>query len=379
MNLRFFYILILFLPILSCNNNNEYNLHNTQKTKKTLIPKYAKGFKIEYFKNYKKITVFNPWDSNKIFWQYFIFNNDTVLPENKNSIFYMHTANKTIVLSATQTAMLDKLNLIEKVTAIDDSTYIYNKKIINYAKNKKIKLVGDVSILNREKVVKLNPDIIFTSGWNKINPQLSKLINLNYKIAFVLEWQENSLLARAEWIKYIAAFYNKENLADSLFNITEQKYNLLKNKIKTSTHSPIVMQGSYTADNWYAAGGRSYIANLINDAGGNYILKNDTNTGSIPISFEKFFDKAKNADFWITTIDKNTIIDKRIKYFKSVKNSNIYSNTNKIDNKGGNDYWETGITNPDLILKDLIKILHPDILPNYKLTFYKKTIITNTF
>lgn len=376
---HFFGFLIIIFMILSCNNNNEYKLQQNKKTNKlikTLIPKYAKGFKIEYYTNYKKIIVFNPWDNNKIFWQYFIFYGDTILPKNKNSNFYLYNnVNKTIVLSATQTAMLNKLNLSDKIIAIDDSTYIYNKEIIASVKNGKIKLVGDVTTINQEKVAQINPDIIFTSGWNKINPSLTKLINLNHNIAFVLEWQENSLLARAEWIKYIAAFYNTEKFADSLFSVTEKKYKTLLTKVKNTKTKPLVMQGSYTANNWYAAGGKSYITNLINDAKGDYILKTDTNTGSVPVNFEKFFDKAKIADFWFTTITKNTVIDKRIKYFKSVKNNNIYTNTNKIDNKGGNDYWETGITNPDLILKDFIKILHPEILPDYKLIFYKKTDI----
>ncbi len=370
-------LLILFTIsiILSCNNKYKYNLDKSTEVKiiKSKSPKYAKGFKIDYYKNYKKITVFNPWNNNKIFWEYFIYYNDTSkLPKNKNSRFYMHIPKKSIVLSATQIAMFYKLSLNNNITAIADSLYIYNKDVINLTRQKKIQLVGNVDILNQEKVVELNPDIIFTSGWNKINPSLLKLMKLNYNIAFVIDWQEKSLLARAEWIKFIAAIYNKENIADSLFSITESKYKLLLSKVKNINTKPSVMQGSYTADNWYAAGGNSYIAKVFNDAKADYILKNDTNSGSIPIKFEFFFNKAKNADFWFTTENNLVNFNQKIKYFKSVKNNNVYIFTKKINNNGGNDYWETGFTNPDLILKDIIKILHPNIFPDYKLTFFTK-------
>lgn len=372
--LRCFSIFIIYFTILlqiSCNTNNEYNL-NTNKIIKTLTPKYAKGFKIEYYSNYKKIIIYNPWKKNSIYMQYYIFNNDTNLTKNSNYNFYLKKVNSTIVLSTTQIAMLQKLGLQNQIIAIDDTTYIYNKDIINLVKRNKIQLVGSYINLNNEKIIKLNPDIIFASGWDKINSSFDKLINLNYKVAFVLEWQENSLLGRAEWIKYISAFYDKEKIADSLFSISEKKYLDLKKSVENNSNKPVIMQGSYTSDNWYAAGGKSYIANLISDAGGNYILKNDTNTGSIPISFESFFTKAKDADFWFTTSTNNVIFDKRINYFKSVKMDNIFTNTKKTDLKGGNDYWETGITNPDLILQDFIRILHPDLSNKKELIFYKK-------
>lgn len=64
--------------------------------------------------------------------------------------------------------------------------------------------------------------------------------------------------------------------------------------------------------------------------------------------------------------------DNRYANFAAVKTGNVYNNNARINNSGGNDYWESGTSNPDIVLSDLIKILHPEILPNHQLVYYRK-------
>ncbi|BAL99694.1 MAG: hypothetical protein KatS3mg049_2263 [Caldilinea sp.] len=50
----------------------------------------------------------------------------------------------------------------------------------------------------------------------------------------------------------------------------------------------------------------------------------------------------------------------------------MYNNNARLNEYGGNDYWEGGLANPDVVLADLIKIFHPELLPDHELVYYRK-------
>ncbi|MGB1210910.1 MAG: ABC transporter substrate-binding protein, partial [Lacinutrix venerupis] len=50
----------------------------------------------------------------------------------------------------------------------------------------------------------------------------------------------------------------------------------------------------------------------------------------------------------------------------------IYSFSNTTGQNGGVLYYELGTIRPDLVLKDIIKICHPELLENYEPFFFKK-------
>ena len=64
--------------------------------------------------------------------------------------------------------------------------------------------------------------------------------------------------------------------------------------------------------------------------------------------------------------------DNRYADFKAVKNRQVFNNNARVNEAGGNDYWEGGISNPDLVLSDLIKIFHPELLPDHKFVYYRQ-------
>ena len=160
------------------------------------------------------------------------------------------------------------------------------------------------------------------------------------------------------------------------FSEIEKEYNKLKQKAQNINNKPVVLSSLPWKDVWYIPGGNSFQARLIEDAGGDYLWKNNESHESIPLSIETVFSEAQNADIWINTgtADSNKQIlgvDQRFENFKSLKNKQIFNNNNKLSVNGGNDYWETGIVQPHIILKDMIKIFHPELLPNYNLYYYK--------
>ena len=100
-------------------------------------------------------------------------------------------------------------------------------------------------------------------------------------------------------------------------------------------------------------------------------------TGSISLSFEEVYEKAKEADFWIgpgqfTSLYELAITNSHFTQFKAFKTKNIYSFSTKKGKTGGVIYYELAPNRPDLVLKDLVKILHPELLPNYQLYFFEQ-------
>jgi len=120
------------------------------------------------------------------------------------------------------------------------------------------------------------------------------------------------------------------------------------------------------------------MAHYLQDAGADYIWKNENRSGSIALNFEEVYLKAKDADFWlnffINVNSKKDLLafDERYNMFKPFKNGNLYNNTKRVNTKGYSDYYENGMSNPDELLRDFIKIFHPHLLPRHQLKYYKK-------
>ena len=188
---------------------------------------------------------------------------------------------------------------------------------------------------------------------------------------------EKSPLARAEWIKFAAAFIGKEKEADAIFNDIATQYNAIKKLTENVSRKPKILIGKKWKDMWNTSGGKSYFANFLRDAGGDYYWFSDNNAGTLALSFEEVLDKQLDADIWINpgnTVNLQDLLasDSRYGLFKPVERQQIFGYFNKINSNGANAYWEKGSIEPHVILADLIKIFHPQVLPDHKLYFYKR-------
>jgi iron complex transport system substrate-binding protein len=122
-------------------------------------------------------------------------------------------------------------------------------------------------------------------------------------------------------------------------------------------------------------GADSYMVKFVNDAGAEYIYPDNRGRNSYPMSIEKAYSIAQNADFWLIGNSAKSLADlkdadPRMADIPAFKNRRIF-NSNLRANDFGDDFWESGIVNPDVVLKDLIKILHPELLPEHVLFYYR--------
>lgn len=352
---------------------------NKQPTKTTnSIPlSYAKRFAVKKSNDFTILELLGNKNNAEVTVTFVLYKNQK--PDYGKEAYYIKTpVSRVASMSSIYTAMLEKLHCEQTIVAIDNVNYYTSSFIQNKVKENKIIELSKGPNIEVEKTLALNPDLFLTFGMG--NPKADvdkKLVQSTLPIAISIDHLEETPLARAEWVKFFSYFFNKESLADSLFIETVKKYNALKSLTKDSKLKPTVLTEIKYGDAWYVPSGKSYIANLINDAGGDYFWKDDNKTGSTPLSFEIVYTKAKECDFWINLYNINSkkellSYDERYGLFKACKENKLYNN-NKVQNAlGYSNYWETGITNPDEILADLIYIFSPALLPDHEFKFYKK-------
>lgn len=342
--------------------------------------KYAKRFSIGSAADSKLLFLFGNKD-NQDTTAVFILHKGSTPPATsyKNSYAVKVPVNDVACMSSVYVAMLSKLQCADKIVAIENCDYYNDNSILTGVKEGKIKELSKGPEINVEQTLQLHPALILTFGMgNPKNDINEKILKAGIPVAISLDHLEEHPLARAEWIKFMACFFDKQELADSLFNITETNYQNLKQLTDTLKIRPTVLTEIKYADAWYVPGGKSFMAHLLDDAGSNYLWRDNTKTGSLPLTFEEVFSTAGKANYWINLfININTkkellAFDERYALFAAFKNGNLYNN-NKISNqKGYSDYWASGMANPDELLKDLIGIFHPQLLPNHSLKYYKK-------
>lgn len=373
------------LFIISCSRDNSSKngtsgeTHGSTVYKEKMHVEYSKNFTIEYFNNYKLISVFSPDAKSSLVFQYLLLPEKAEVPEGYQNAMVVRTPVKSVIsLTSIYIGFLDKLNLTDKIIAVDKYDYVNSAKVNKLIENKKISEVGESFSLNVEKVFELNPELILAFGNG--NPMIDgnpKLVKNGMHVVSTTIHLENSPLARAEWIKFVAAFFDYEKEANEIFNSLVKRYTSLTALTKNLEKRPTVFTEALFGGMWFEPGGNSYQAKLLADAGAEYPWKDDKATGSLKLTFELVYARAHNADFWVNVqfwekIRDALKNDPRNAKFKAFKTKNIYNYNVLVNKYGFFEYWENGVINCDLILSDLIKIFHPELLPGYKMTYYKK-------
>ena len=363
---KLFFLLIPFF-LFSCVHKSTENQEEIPLRSEQI--KYAQGFEIENFSDYKKITIKNPWKKGETQQILYLVDNKKVSTP-KNGLKIVTPITKIAVGSTTYYSFLELLGEINSVKGACTPQLAYNQTIAQKYQNREIVDLDDAFSPNLEKTMMLQPQIFMLPSYNQQDETVKRLVNANVSVVYNNEWTENSPLARTEWLKFVAAFYNKESEADTIFSEIEKRYFEAKKIAENVTQKPTVVVGGNFKGTWYMPGGKSYTAQLFADAGSDYFFKNDSATTSLPMSFEHVLKNFHNADIWLNcpveTLDKLFAMDERHKLFKAAQNGNVFAFLKRYRASGANDFWENGIATPDIVLKDIIWALHPNLLTGYQ-------------
>lgn len=369
----FIFIFIGFIFNLSGCNSTIKNKKKDNKTVNTVNIKYAKGFDIQHFKNYTKLVIKAPYPNSKKVFEFKLITSKNSKTPNSIQI----PVKSLVVTSTTHIPMLELLNEEDKLIGFPNTKYISSKKTRKRIDEGFIKDLGNEEQINTELLLNLHPEIVVGFTLNASNKMFTSIEKLGIPVLFNGDWFEETPLGRAEWIKFFGALFNKEKLADSIFNNIEKNYLNAKAIALKATKKPTVISGGLFKDIWNLPAGDSFEASFLADANCNYLYKDTKGKGSLSLNIENVFTKGKDADIWIspsfyTSLKQLKNANDLYSKFKAFKTKQIYSYANKKGATEGIIYFELAPAHPDLVLKDLIKIAHPTLLPNYKLTFFEK-------
>jgi iron complex transport system substrate-binding protein len=366
---------LVFLLFIQCKEGTKKE--NTIVTSKNEI-QYAKGLEIYKYKDFSIIKITNPWPEAKENFTYILQKKNGIIPDSLKQFPVIQIPIKSIVVtSTTHIPSLELLGVENTLVGFPNTDYVSSEKTRKLIDAGKVREVGSNESLNTEVLIDMKPDVIVSFGINNSNPTLDNLRKSGLKVMLNGDWTEQSPLGKAEWIKFFGALYGLDSKANLVFSEIETAYNTTLALAKKASTKPTVLCGAMYQNQWNVPQGESWASLFLKEAQSDYLWANTKGTGSLPLPFEVILEKAQNADFWIAPGDFSSLKEMsdsnpHYKEFASFKNKKVYSYALNKGAKGGIIYFEWSPTRPDWVLKDLIKIFHPELVPNHQLYFFKK-------
>ena len=326
----------------------------------TLKLHYAEYLTIIDYPEHTEIQIHSPWNKGKLL--------QTIRPQE---------ANRALFFTTTHSNLIEELGCIDAIAGICETEYIANPLLREAINEGKIKDMGSAMPPDRERIVSLAPDLILLSPYENASTY-GNLETLGIPIIQCADYMETSALGRAEWIRLYGRLFGKGREADSIFHVIKAEYHALHAMTDTivKSHRPTVLFDTRNGSAWYVPGGCSTMAQLVADAGGRYIFNDNTKSGSVPLSFETVLNRGEQADFWFIrynsghtriTLDDLGKVYEPYTLFKAYKEGNVYG-----CNSAELTFYEETPFHPERLLRDYIRILHPELLPNDTLRYFHK-------
>lgn len=340
---------------------------------------YSNRFIIEQHEGYSRLTVKDPWQGAEgSRFIYYITTDISNIPAGvERSGIILRPVEKIICTSTTHVAMLAALESTDLIEGVSGSGFIYNKKLRKRTDKGKVHDIGYESSYNTELIYSLQPDVVLVYGvGSESAPAFRRLSDMGIPVLYIADYLEDHPLARTEWIKVYGELLGKQDMAEEIFRSVSMEYNSILTRITDAEiERPSVMLGMPFKDKWFISPGNSYISKLIEDAGGRYLWAGTESAVSIPMSIEAVCQKGVAADIWLNPGSAGTIrdihlVDPRLSSLPAASEGRVFNNNRRLNEYGGNDYWESGVVNPHLLLKDIARILNPNLFRDHELIYY---------
>ena len=364
-------IVTLVLLLSACGGRSKTS--SAFVNEETIPLKYAENLTLIKGNGYTEARLRNPWDTTRILRTYILVDKDKEMPDHLPEGTIVRTPlSNALVYTGVHCALIKELGAVKSIGGICELQYIKVPEIQEGCQNGTIVNAGEGTNPDIEKIIDMHPDALLLSPYENSGGH-GQVEKLKVPIIECADYMETSALGSAEWIRFYGLLFHQSAKADSIFTIVEKNYNELKELAASQSVKPKVMCELKSGSAWYVPGGRSTTGKLYRDAGGDYVFDHYPNSGAVPLSFETVFDKAQEADVWVMKYNQPT--DKTLSgiqedyspytRFKAYQQKKVYG-----CNTAYRTYYEDFPFHPDLVLKDLIRIFHPSLLPDYELKYF---------
>lgn len=341
--------------------------------------RYARNFSIARLDTHKEITVRNTWvGSGERAQIYALVPRDAELPKLPRGAIVVRTPVQRLAIMATVfLGPIRDLDLYDSLIGLAYLDYANDEKAHERVASGEAKVIQSGTAMDVESMLMLQPDLILTSTTGNptfdVHPQM---LRAGLPVVVTAGYMESHPLARTEWIKFLAAFYDKEAEAEAIFNGIADRYEGLVALASNAKTRPTVFSSAPYSGVWHIPGGLSYSALAFKHAGADYLWSDNRSLGGVPLDVEVILQKAADADFWLNPshyASQRELLaaDQRFMGFRALREGRVFNNTVRVNEHGGNDIFERGVSHPEEVLADLIKIFHPELLPEHEFVFYE--------
>ena len=364
---KFFWAFALVVLFCACSGKNARKSGADAASDDTFVEvavKYATGFSVRDSADIRLVDV----GKNDHF--ALVHTDDAEVPNGYTKVKV--PIQRTICMTSLQLSNFTVLDAHEVVKGLTGTKNLYNEDILARVKDGRIVKIGMEGNFDTELVLAANPDVIFISPFKRGGYEPVKETGIT--LVPHLGYKELDPLGQAEWIKFVGMFIGKEKEAQKVFDGIEKRYNDIKALADKSTTRPTVFSGEMHSGTWHAVGGRNYLAQIFRDAGADYVIQDEETAGE-NLEFEKMYALAADADYWRIlnsfpgdfSYEALKSSEPRNELFKAFKDRKvIYCNMKQ------QPYYEITPVQPDVLLKDLVAIFHPELVESdYQPTYYK--------
>jgi iron complex transport system substrate-binding protein len=335
----------------------------------------ALNFRVEYHKSYKVVTVREAYAGGPAE-RYLLVQCGAPRPAHENAAAEVSVPITSLYAgSATHLSPLTDLDRLDALTGVPRLRDLGGADVQRRVAAGRIRQFAASSVIDTELVVKERPSLVMTAGG--VSPSYSVIRSAGIPVVADTDWLEQTALARAEWMKFIAVFLNEERKAGVVYDAMKARYRALRARATAAAPQPLVMTGRSTNGRFVIAGGRSYVASLISDAGGRYVWAGNESTGAPAVDLEAQIQQAAQADVWINGggwANRAVMLQDEPRYaaFKAYRAGQVWVYERRLQGSGTNEYWTRSPSRPDTVLADLVKIFHPTLLPDHNFDWYMR-------
>ena len=339
---------------------------------------HAVGFSVDYHDTYKVVTVKDPWPGSARAFRYVLTQRGSPRPAVDDAVIIDVPVESVVAMSTTFIGHLAVLDALDLLVGVPEFGHVSNPDVRERIGRGDVAAIGRGGGINIERLLELKPDLFLAYILEGTHLDAHRLLRqAGIGIALGGGYVESTPLGRCEWLKFTALFLNAEARAEAYFADVVASYEQLRALAAGAADRPSVLVNAPYKDVWHLPGGSSYMARYIQDAGANYLWGDDTHTGGIPVGFEAIYARAGDADFWINpgawrTLEEALEKDTRFRLFRAFREGRVYNHNRRMNGQGGDDFWESGSVKPHLVLKDLVAIFHPGLLPEYAMHWYQR-------
>lgn len=342
---------------------------------------YAEGFSVQRQGNgITEVTVYDPWPGASRPYRYALVEREwlprVTLDREAYDAIIPVPVRKLVLTSTTHIPALEALEAEDRMVGFPGLDYVSSKKTRQRIRQGLVRELGANDQLNTEMVLELQPDLVMGFGISGSPRSYQGLIAAGIPVLFNGDWIEQHPLAKAEWLKLFGLLLGKEDRASERFAEIALAYNKIRKRAQSADNRPKVLSGALYRDVWYLPGGTSWAATFIRDAQADYLWRENKDSGSLSLSVEAVLERAGDADFWIapsqyTSYSEMETTNPHYRRIRAFKERKVFTYALSKGPTGGMLYFELGPNRPDLVLKDLVHYLHPELLPDYDPVFFK--------